>query len=115
MNKNITSLLCVRDTKLANLSPVVSGNMKQATIADLSAHLGIARRSIENDVDLFRFLARQNRLNNRFRLEKIIPEKFCRRDLQTSLFNAYRFFFLRLTRTRALLFHQFFKTCNIES
>src|ERR1043165_9276088 len=49
MNKNIAALLSVDDPKLPDFGPIVTRNMQHAVIANLSAHFGIERRSIEHN------------------------------------------------------------------
>ena len=51
-------------------------HMQQTFIANLSAHLGITRCAIENQVQLISFFAGQNRFDNRLGLKKIVTEKF---------------------------------------
>src|SRR5438270_10540382 len=89
--------------------------MKQSAICHLSAHLGIKRRSIEDDVYFVRFLPGQNRFDDRFGLKKIVAEKSSRRRSQFSLFDADFFLLLRLSRTLALLFHQSLKSSHVNS
>ena len=78
MNKNVAALLRIDHAQLTDLRPIVPRNVKQPSVADLPAHLRVERRLIENDVYFFRFFARQNRFDDRFRLEKIVSEKFSR-------------------------------------
>src|SRR5436309_893790 len=79
MDKNIVALFRVDHAKLTNFPSIVARNMEQSTVPDLATHFGVKRRPIENDVYFLRFLAGQNRFDNRFRLKKIVPEKFRRR------------------------------------
>src|SRR5690348_4240968 len=78
MNKYIAALLRAEHAKLTNFSAVVTWNMQQSVVSDLSAHFGIKGRLIENDGDLFRLVSWQNTLNNRLSFQKIVAEKFCR-------------------------------------
>src|SRR5438874_3681965 len=80
--------------------------MKQSAISDLSTHLGVKRRSIEDDVYFLCFLPGQNRFDDRFSLKKIVSQKPSRCRPQFSLFDADFFLLLCLSRTLALLFHQ---------
>ena len=70
MNKNVAAFLRVLDPKLADLRAVVSGNVEQSLIADLSTDLGVTRGLIEDDVDFLRILSRQNRLHHCLRFKK---------------------------------------------
>ena len=80
MDKNIAALLRIDHTQLANFGPIVPGHMNQSLIAHLSAHPGVERRAIHNDIHFIRFFARENGFDDCFRLEKIVAEKFRRRD-----------------------------------
>ena len=64
MNKNVAALLGIDHAQLTDLSPIVSWNVKQSSVADLTAHLRVERRPIENDVHFVRFFARQNGFDN---------------------------------------------------
>jgi hypothetical protein len=64
VNKNIAALLRVDHTQLTNFRPIVSGNVKQSSVANLAAHLRVERRPIENDIHLVLFFAWQNGLND---------------------------------------------------
>ena len=88
MNENVATLLRIDHAQLTDFSPIVSRNMKQSSIADLPAHLGIEGRPIENDIKFVRFFARQNGFNHRLRLKKIVTKKFCRLDFQISFFDV---------------------------
>ena len=110
MNKNVAALLRVDHAQLTDFRPIVPRNVKQSSVSDLPAHLGIERRAIENDVYFVRFFAGQNGFDNRFRLEKIVPKKFCRLDFELAFFNTDFFLLLRLARALALFVHQFLET-----
>ena len=114
MNEDIATLLGVGNPKLADLCPIMPRHMKQSVVADLSTHLGIARRAIEDDVDLFRIFSRQNGFNDRLRFEKIVSEKFRRRSFERACFHADFFLLLRPSRALALFLHQGLKTSNID-
>lgn len=105
MNENVSALLRICNAELANLRAVVSWNVKQSMIANLSAHLRIQRRPIENYIDFVRFFAGQNGLNHSLCLEKIVTEKFRRRGFQFTFFDTDCFLFLRFPCAFALLAH----------
>src|SRR5262245_45327873 len=105
MNKNVAALLGVGHPQPTDLGPIVSRHVKHSSITDLSAHLGIERRAIENNVHLTRLFARQDSVDDRFRLEKIVPEEFGRLDFELAFFNTDFFFLLCLARALALLLH----------
>ena len=50
MNKNIAALLRVDHAQLTNFGPIMPRNVQQSPIPDLTAHLGIQRRAIDNDI-----------------------------------------------------------------
>ena len=97
VNKDIPAFLRVLDPKLTDFRAVVPGNVQQAMIAHLSAHLGVTRGPIEHDIDFFRSLSRQNRLHDRLRLQKVMTEKPGRGDLEVAVLDADRLLFLRGT------------------
>ena len=105
MNKNVATLLGIDHTQLTDLRPIVSRNMKQSAIANLPAHLGVEWRPIENNVYFARLFARQNCVDNRFRLEEIVTEEFRRLGLQLSFFDTDFLLLLCLARAIALLLH----------
>ena len=97
MNKDVAALLCIDHAKLTNFRPIVPRHVNQSPIANLSAHLGVKRRAIENDLYFVRFFARENGFNNRFGLEKIVTKKFVGAALSSplqplisSFFRAFR-------------------------
>src|SRR5262249_21351329 len=96
------------------LRSIVSRHVKQSAIPDLSAHFGVKRRSIENDVELARLFARQNRLDNRFSFQKVITEKLRWLGFQLSFFDTDLFLFLSLTSALTLFIHQLFKSGNVD-
>ena len=106
MNKNVAALLGVDDAQLTDFRPIVPWNVKQSSISDLSAHLGIERSAIENDIYFLRCFARQHGFDNCFRLQKIISKKFGRLGFELAFFNTDFFLLLRLARTLALFVHQ---------
>ena len=57
MNENVAALLCIYHAQLADLRSVMPRHMKQSTISDLSAHLGVKRGSIENNIEFLRLFA----------------------------------------------------------
>ena len=50
MNKNIAALLRVDHAQLTNFGPIMPRNVQQSPIPDLTAHLGVQRRAIDNDI-----------------------------------------------------------------
>ena len=64
MNKNVAALLRIDHAQLTDFCPIVSRNVKQSSIADLTAHLGVERRPIQNNVHFVRLFARQNGFDN---------------------------------------------------
>ena len=50
MNKNVAALLGIDDTQLTNFGPIMSRNVEQSPIADLTAHLCVEWRPINNDI-----------------------------------------------------------------
>ena len=115
MNKNVAALLRIGHAQLTDLCPIVSRNVKQSSIANLTAHLCVERRPIENDIHLVRFFARQNGLDDCFGLEKIVSEKFGRLDFELAFFNTDFLLLLCLARALALFVHQLLEPCNIHS
>ena len=107
MNKNVAAFLRVDHAQLTNFRPIVPRNVKQSSVADLSAHLGIERRSIENDIYFLRFFAWQNGFDNCFRLEKIVSKKFGRLAFRSPSSTADFLLLLCLARTLTLFVHQF--------
>ena len=81
MDEDVAALLCVGYAKPSNFGAIMTGNVEQSLIADLSAHLGVARRAIENYVKFCRLLAGQHRFDHRLGLDKIVSKKFRWRDL----------------------------------
>ena len=110
MNKNVAALLRIGHAQLTDLRPIVSRNVKQSSIADLSAHLGVERRAIENDIYFVRFFARQNGFDDCFRLEKIVSKKFGRLDFELAFFNTDFLLLLCLARALTLFVHQLSRT-----
>src|SRR4029077_5787786 len=104
MNENITALLRINHAQLTDFRTVMPRYLKQSAISHLSAHLGVKGRSIEDDVELSRFSAGQNRLDNRFGLQKIVAEKLRWLCFQVFLRDADFFLFLRLAGAMALFF-----------
>ena len=102
------------DAKLTHFRPIMPWDVQQSMVADLTAHLGIKRCSIKNDIEFVGFFARENRFNDCFGLEKIVTDKFRRRRFQLALFDTDFFFFLRLSRAVALLPHQSLKSSDID-
>src|SRR5262245_15712807 len=80
MNKNVAALLCVNDTQLADFRAVMPRHMKQSAVPDLSAHLGVKWCPIENNVQLIRLFAGQNRFNDRLGLKEIVSKELSRSD-----------------------------------
>ena len=105
MDENVAAFLRVGYVKLSNFGTIMPGNVQQSMIADLSAHLGVTRRSIENDIKFCRLLPGQDRFDHRFRLDKIVSEKFRWRDSQILRFDTNRFLFLGFAGAVPLLFH----------
>jgi hypothetical protein len=66
MNNDVAVLLCVDHPKFPNFCSIMSRHVQQATIADLSAHLCVKRRLIENDSEFSPCWYGKNRLHNRF-------------------------------------------------
>src|SRR2546423_35497 len=64
MNKNLTAFLRINDAKHSYFRTIMTRDVEQTTIADLSTHFGIARCPIENDIEFLRLLARQDCLDN---------------------------------------------------
>src|SRR4051794_34931754 len=114
MHEDITALDRVLDRELAHFGSIMSGDVEPAMVADLAAHLRVARRSIQNDVDLARLLSGEDCFNNGFRFKKIVPEKFGGSDLQILILNTDRFLFLRRARTGPLLLHQLFESSDVN-
>ena len=52
MNKNVAALLRIDHAQLTDFGPIVSRHVQQSAIADLTAHLRIEGRPIENDIQL---------------------------------------------------------------
>src|SRR6266567_2001115 len=115
MNENVAALLRIDDAQLTNFSPVVSRNVQQSTISHLTAHLGVERRAINNDIYFVRLFAEENGFNDCFRLEKVVTEKFRRRGFQLSFFDTDFLPFLSLACALALLLHQLLESNNIDS
>src|SRR6516225_4352231 len=105
MNKNIAALLGVGHPQLTNLRPVMSRNVKQSAIADLSAHLGVERCAINNYIYFVRFLARKNRFDDCFRLHEIVSEEFRRLQFEIAFSNTDFLLLLCLARALTLLLH----------
>ena len=93
MNENVAAFLGIDHAQLTDLGPIVSRNVKQSSIADLSAHLGVEGRPIENDINFIRFFARQNGFDDRLGLEKIVSEKFRRLDSEFAFSTLISSFF----------------------
>src|SRR5262245_105474 len=104
MNENVSALLRVDHQQSTNFSAIMSGNVHQPAVADLSTHFSIEWRSIENHRDLSCFLPRQNGFDHSFGFQKIVTEKFCRRGCDFS-FNSKRLLFLGFASAFALLVH----------
>src|SRR5215469_5528818 len=113
MNKNVAALLGIGHAQLTNLRPVMSRNVKHSAIANLSAHFRIERRAIENDIYFLRFLARENRFDDCFCLEKIVSEEFRRLYSKLAIFDADFFLLLCLARALTLLLHQLLESGHI--
>src|SRR5437762_942259 len=93
----------------------MSGDMEQPVVANLSPHFRVTWRPIEDDIELVRRASRQHCLNDRFRLQKIVAEEFCRRDIELSVFELDRLFLLTFARPLALLIHELFEPRHIDS
>ena len=115
MNKNVAALLDVDHAQLTDFRPVVSRNVKQSSVADLTAHLGVERGAIDNNIYFVRLFPRENRFNDCFGLKEIVTEKFRRCDLQLSIFDIDFLLFLSFARALALLLHEFLKSNYIDS
>src|SRR5215471_11444656 len=100
--------------QLTNLGPIVPRHVKQSSIANLPAHLGVERRPVENDINLVLFFAWQNSLNDCLSLQKIVSEEFCRLDFELAFLNADFFLLLCLARAITLLFHQLLELANVD-
>src|SRR5437667_6224645 len=98
MNKNVAALLSVGHAQPTNLRPIVSRNVKQSSVADLPAHLGVERGPIENNVHFAGLFAGQDPVDNRFRLEKIVSQEFGWLDFELAIFNTDFFLLLCLSR-----------------
>jgi hypothetical protein len=114
MNKNVATLLCINHTQLADFRAVVPRYMKQSAIPDLSAHLSVKRRSIEDDVKFFRSCPWQNCLDKGFRLQKIVAKKSRWLRFQLPFFHTDFFLLLCLARALTLFLHQLFESANID-
>src|SRR4030095_15037461 len=112
MNNDIAVFLRVVHAQLPNFSPIVSRNVDYSTVPDLTAHLRVTWRLIQNDTDFVRFVAGQNGFNNRFSLQKIVSEKFCRCEFPS--LDTDFLLFLSLAGTVALPLHQSLKSSNID-
>src|SRR4029079_4691867 len=64
MNKNVAALSGIDHSQLTDFSPIMPRNVKQSSISDLPAHLGIERRAIENNVYFVWLFARQHCFHN---------------------------------------------------
>src|SRR3954470_22818408 len=115
MDKNIASLLSVNYSQLSHFGPVVSRNVKQSSVADLPSHLGVERRTIDNDIQFARFCSRENGFNDCFCLKKIVSKKFGRLDVELASFNTDFLLLLCLSRAVALFAHQRLEAWNIDS
>src|SRR5947208_7420175 len=115
MNKNIAAFLRVGHAQLTNLRPIVSWNVKQSAIAKLTAHLGVERRAIENNVHFAGLFARQDCFHNRFRLEEIVSQEFSRWRFELSFVDTDFFLFLSSACARALFIHQFFESSDVNA
>src|SRR5438067_11060994 len=73
---SFATLLSIGDTQLTDFGTIVSGNVEQPTITNLSSHFSVARRLIENDIDFTCLISRQHSLDDRFGLQKLEAEKF---------------------------------------
>src|SRR4029077_805402 len=114
MNKNVAALLRIDHAQLTDLCPIMPRDVKQSSVADLPAHLRIERRPIEDNVHFAWLFARQNPVDNRFRLEKIVSQKFGRLDFEFAFFNTDFLLLLCLARALTLFVHQSFESCNIH-
>ena len=84
-------------------------------VPNLTAHLGVEWRPIENNVYFARLFARQNCVDNRFRLEEIVTEEFRRLGLQLSFFDTDFLLLLCLACAIALFIHQSLESSDINS
>jgi hypothetical protein len=78
------------------------GTWSNPSIADLTAHLGIQRRSIENDIEFFRLFARKTVSTTDFGLKKIVTRNFVGALCSFPSSTLDLFLFLRLARAVAL-------------
>src|SRR6476469_330914 len=115
MNKNVAAFLRVDHTQLTNFGPIMPRNVKESSISDLPAHLGVERRAIENNVHFVRLFARQDSVDNRFCLEKIVPKKFGWLDFELVCLNTNFLLLLCLARALALFVHRFLELGNIDN
>ena len=115
MNKNVAALLSIGHAQLTNLRPIMPRNVKQSSVADLSAHLCVERRAIQNDINLILFFAWQNGLDDCLGLEKLVSKKFGRLDSEFPFFNADFFLLLSLARPLTLFLHQALESFDIHS
>src|SRR5262249_7439268 len=75
MNNDVAPFLRVQHAQLTNFRSIMPGNMEQATVTDLSAHLRVKRRLIQDDVELVGFRAGHHSFDNRFGLQKVVAKK----------------------------------------
>ncbi|PYK23560.1 MAG: hypothetical protein DME59_16625 [Verrucomicrobia bacterium] len=77
-------------------------NVKQSSVADLTAHLGVERGAIDNNIYFVRLFPGQNRFNDCFGFKEIVTEKFRWRGLEFAFFDTDVLFFLSFARALAL-------------
>ena len=103
MDENVAALLRVEHGEPTDLGAIMAGHVQQSVVADLSAHLGVARGAVEHDVQLALVFARRDGFDDRFGFEKIVAEELRRLDLEVVVGDGDDFLLLRGAGAGALL------------
>ena len=115
MNKNVAALLRVDHAQLTDFCPIVPRNVKQSSVADLPAHLGVERRAIENDIYFVRFLPGRTVSTTASVSRKSYPRNLVGSTSSSPSSTLISSFFCALRARSRCSLHQFLETCNIDS
>ena len=104
MNENVALFLSVCDLQTAHFRPVGAGHMDKTGIADLSAHLGVTRGAVDDQIEFIRRPRRRHGFDHGLGLEKVVAQELRRLDLEILIGDGDDFLLLSLgARGRAVL------------
>ena len=110
MNKEVALLLGVEHLEPAQFGPIRPGHVDHAGIAHLPAHFGVTGGLIKDNVEIA--VGHGHHFDNRFRLQIVVAEKFCRLHFEPlARHGDHGFLFgMIFTGALALFIHQLLDT-----